>query len=187
MKQFIVFSLVLALCTSLKAQDTLVMKNGLKVGGKFIDGNGGVIRMKTDAGIMSYKTDEVSSMKFCTPTRGGGKAESGTGISCSTAAGSYSGTPCDDNLEGKGSISFECNMCSGEGKLEIKNENGKESDGGLLLVTLDEQHHHWFNRHILKPGKYKWTYSDSGKNASSGSFILKAGEERKIILFEKEN
>lgn len=187
MKKILIIMLLVAPVVLLKAQDTLIMKNGSKAGGKFISGNDGVIKMKTETGIQTYKTEDVSAMKFCTPTKGSGKAQSSPGVSYSNSARSYSGSPCDETPEGKGSISFECNMCSGEGRLEINNENRDEKDGALFLVTLDSQHHAWVNRQILVPGKYNWTYSDSGNNASSGSFILKEGDKKKIVLFEKEN
>ena len=187
MKQILFLSLTVALAMTVNAQDTLIMKNGTRVGGKFISGDGGVIYMKNAAGATTtYKTDEVASMMFCTPTKGNGP-------SYSTSAGSHSnagGTdchPCDEQLKGKGSISFQCNMCSGEGRLEIKNDNRNEKDGALFLVTLDKDHHCWINKQVLMPGSYTWTYTDTGNNASSGAFTIRAGEQRKIILFEKEN
>lgn len=186
MKKISSFLLLIVTVVAVNAQDTLVLKNGSRVGGKFLNGNQGVISLQTASGIVKFKTDEVASMSFCTPTKGNGDSQ-GVSAGSSASSSSYSCNNCDDNRKNKGRITFACNMCSGAGRLEIKNENGKEKDGALLLVTLDSEHHNWLSRQILPPGNYKWTYSDTGNNAASGSFNIQTGDEKKIVLFEKEN
>jgi hypothetical protein len=186
MKKLIIAMSTVAAALATHAQDTLVLRSGTVVGGKFIKMDDGVIVIKTSAETKEYKAGEIKMMKFCSPVKGSGPSHS-EGRSYSNSSSSSGGTPCDvkEDTE-KGTVLFECNMCGTKGSLKIYGREKNENNTSVVRFSADEAGYRFNHKERLIEGEYKWEYQDNRNNAANGVLKIKKGETKKIILFEKE-
>ena len=184
--KFIIFFLLLSVSVCAQAQlDTLQLKNHKKVAGYIFKMDDGKISIASGKDTAVYTADEVQGIMFCHAVRGSGSSYS-SGKTSSSSSSSYSGNPCDENAAEKGTVLFRCNRCGGSGSLSIKGKNDDSKTSALCAFTLDEGESFFEHAEKLWPGNYTWSYSDDHNNATSGKLTIKKGEEKKIILFEKE-
>lgn len=197
MKQSLFFLLALLpfAVIAQKKLDTIVLKNGKAIPGYIYKMEGGTISIASNGDSITYTADEVQSLMFCHSVRSNGissggssmaKSKSRTSISSGSGA-SYSGNPCDDNNEEKGIIIFQCNMCGNKGAISIKGGMDNSKTTGTYSFELDNGERFTTYTQRLPPGTYSWAYKDNAKNQTKGTFTIQKGEEKKIILFEKEN
>jgi hypothetical protein len=183
-----------------KKADTVTLKNGQTIAGFIYKMDGGRIYVAGQSDSVVYTVDEVQSLMFCHEVRGKGYS-SGSSSPCpcddktiSDKAGSskngsdsYSGNPCDDNdKEEKGTVVFRCNMCGSNGSLQINSSGKANKTDSKTTFSLDRGERFSVHREYLPPGEYTWTYSDTNKNSTKGKFTIQKGEEKRIVLFEKE-
>jgi hypothetical protein len=196
-KLFISFFIVASFVASAqKKADTVVLKNGQSVAGYIykMEGNKIYIAKLSDTSV--YNASEVQSLMFCHPVRsnepcsGSSSSYSSNGsssLSGSSASegNSYSGSSETKTDSEKGVVIIQCNMCGGKAELFIKGENGKSKTTTRVGTTLANGEVFSHKEKFL-PGTYYYTYTDSNKNTATGFFTIEAGEEKKIILFEKQ-
>lgn len=188
MKKIIMLLMVSAFtCCYVHAQsDTLKLKNGKTIAGYIFKMKDDKISIASGGDTTVYKADDVAAIMFCHKTNGSGSSYSKSDESYSKSSYSYSGNPCDNDDTGKAKVTFQCNMCGGEGMLEIKGKNGNSKTTEKCSFTLDEGENYFEHVAKLYPGEYTWTYHDTNKNATSGKLTIIKGEDKKIVLFEKE-
>ncbi|MBL0134217.1 MAG: hypothetical protein IPP79_09480 [Chitinophagaceae bacterium] len=170
------------------SQDTIILKSGVKVVGKIKSMEQGIVKVEGKNGVESYEADVISSMMFCTPTKGKGNSVGKGGSSNGGSSSSQSGSPCDVKEENQpvGWVTFSCNMCGGDTFLQLSGGDGKNNKiNHAFSRTLDKDDHSWKEDIKLTPGIYSWTYKDTNNNITSGKLEIKAGDMQKIVLFEK--
>jgi hypothetical protein len=183
-----------------KSEDTIVLKNGQTVAGYIYKMDDGKIAIAKKTDSVVYTADEVQAIMFCHEVRGKGTS-SGSSSPCpcddktiSDKAGyskkrsdSNSGNPCDDNdKEEKGTVVFRCNMCGNNGSLQINSSGKGNKTDSKTTFSLERADRFSLHTEHLPPGEYTWIYSDTNKNSTKGKFTIQKGEEKKIVLFEKE-
>jgi hypothetical protein len=196
MKQTLTFLLALlpiAAITQKKA-DTIVLKSGKTIPGYIYKMEGGTISITNNGDSITYWVDEVQSIMFCHSVRSNGTSSgsliAGSKSKTLTSSGggaSYSGKPCDDNNEEKGTIIFQCNMCGSKGSISITGGMDNSNTTANHNFELEKGKKFTFYTQLLPPGTYSWTYKDNANNQTKGAFMIQKGKEKKIILFEKEN
>jgi hypothetical protein len=168
--------------------DTIVLKNGKVMAGYIYKMEGSKIYLAQQADSIVFAADEVKSLMFCHPVRSNGPC-SGSGSSSSSGSGSFSYSHSDKkeagNSEEKGMAVFQCNMCGGKVDFSVKGENGNNKTESRVNTQLANGEVFHYKEKVV-PGTYYWSYRDSNKNHATGHFTIAAGEERKIILFEKK-
>jgi hypothetical protein len=179
-----------------KKLDTIVLKNGKTIPGYIYKMEGGTISITNNGDSITYTAAEVQSIMFCHSVRSNG-ASSGSGYSNSESksktsmssggGASYGAKPCDDNNQEKGAIIFQCNMCGSKGAISIKGGMDNSKTTGTYSFELDNGERFTTYTQRLPPGTYTWTYKDNASNQTKGTFTIQKAEEKKIILFEKEN
>jgi hypothetical protein len=198
---FILFAALPLITAAQNKLDTVVLKNGKSIPGCIYKMEEGKIFIAAKTDSFSYKAEEVKSIIFCHKVRGNGpsysssasqssgsgKSAGGTGsISNSSSNYSYSGKPGVDNIEEKGTVVFRCNMCGGEGSLQITGSKKDSKATSRISFTLNKDEHNFSHEEHLIPGEYSWTYSDTNKNMTKGKFTIQKRETKKIVLFENE-
>jgi hypothetical protein len=197
MKQLL-FLFFIALSSAVSAQskaDTVVLKNGKAIAGYIYKMEGNKIHIAKAADTAVYSADEVQTLMFCHPVRSNGPC-SGSGSSASSGGSSFSsvGTSSansnSDNKENgsneeKGTALFQCNMCGGKVDFRVKGENGNNKTESRVNTELASGEVFSYKEKFI-PGTYYWSYKDTNKNQANGYFTIAAGEEKKIILFEKK-
>jgi hypothetical protein len=196
----LLITLPLAIAAQKKA-DTVTLKNGQIVAGYIYKMDGGKIFIAKQKDSVAYTADEVQTIMFCHDVRSG-CASSGSSLSyypcCDKSVGtgnnfskgngsySYSGNPCDDKREEKGTVLFQCNMCGGKGELKVTGINKGDKAIDECRFTSEIGESFFTHTACLLPGEYNWTYNDTNKNSAKGKFIISKGEKKKIILFENK-
>jgi hypothetical protein len=198
---FLLLGILPLAVTAQKKADTVKLKNGQTIAGYIYKMDGGKIFVARQNDSVAYTADEVQGIMFCHEVRGKGtssgsssssspcndKAVGGNkNFSKSKSSNSYSGNPCDDKKEEKGTLVFRCNMCGGEGNLKIISGNDESKTIDNYKFTLKKSETLFTHTAYLIPGEYKWTYTDTNKNSANGKFIIRKSEEKKIVLFENE-
>jgi hypothetical protein len=183
-----------------KKEDTLTLKNGQVITGYIYKMDGGKIFLTRQTDSVMYTADEVQSIMFCHEVRGKGASYSSSSPcpcddktisdkagSSKNRSDSYSGNPCDDNdKEEKGMVIFRCNMCGNNGSLQINSSGKGNKTDSKTTFSLDKGERFSLHTEHLPPGEYTWVYNDTNKNSTKGKFTIRNGEEKKIVLFEKE-
>ncbi len=207
MKKYL-FLLLGALPITLLAQtkaDKLTLKNGDVVTGSIYKMDNGKIYLARVKDSVVYTADELQTIAFCntnnkpcTDASSNATTTSATtnGMqkSVSTNASTFSsfedkedqviGAEKDDNE--KGVVTFKCNMCGNSGTLTINGENGSNKSKAKYTFTMEKDKHFFVYAAKLLPGEYNWNYSDNSNNATKGKLQINKGDEKKIVLFEKE-
>ncbi len=195
--------------------DTVKLKNGQVIPGYIYKLEGGKIYVARSADTLVYNAAEVGSIMFCHPARnktqgfstpaylsasenrsvpGKNISGSGTSNSYSYNAGTFSSFnekdsprfPAEKDDAEKGSVTYKCNMCGGSGSLLIRGANTGSTSSATYTFTMEKDKHFFVYAVKLVPGEYNWTYNDTNNNGTKGNLIIKKGEDRGIILFEKE-
>jgi hypothetical protein len=171
MKKVIMVISLISITVVSKAQDTLILKSGVKLGGKITLMDDGVIKIKTGKETASYTAAEIQTIMFCNTEK-------------STAS---SPCPCDGKDEtAKGTVVFECNSCGNKGSLKIYGSAESPKSTSTVKFSSDEKEYRFGHKESLLPGAYKWEYSDNRNNATKGVLKIIPGETKRIVLFEKE-
>ncbi len=196
MKQIFFFLVALSPLMG-KAQknfDTIVLKNGKTVAGYIYKMEDGTISVSSNGDSTSYTAGEIKSIMFCNAVRSNsnssGSSASGSKNKTSKSSGtgySYGGKPCDENNEEKGTVVFLCNRCGSKGSLSINGGMDNSKTTGNYTFELEKGEKFTTYSQHLPAGTYSWVYKDTSNNQTKGSFSIQKGEEKKIILFEKEN
>jgi len=188
-----IFLILLAFSFTVNAQkkdDTITLKNGQTVSGHIYKMEDSRIFIAREKDSAFYKADEVQTIMFCN--------DAGSSINCPdiVPAKAGSGNTTSNNIQqsnvnvsndnGKGSVTFRCNICGRKGNLSI--EGGAEQSKVTYNHTFNLDNENGFFQHTaaLQPGEYRWSYADANNNATKGKFIIGKGEKMKIVLFEKE-
>lgn len=204
------FFLLTVLATAVVAQkktDSIILKNGKTVSGIIYKLDAGKIYLARTADSLVYTADEVQSMMFCSlGSRNNPCADAppippahppagaGTSKMVSTNASTFSSfddteSPAlstDREDAEKGTVVFKCNMCGNKGTLTINGENGNNKSKAEYTFTMEKEKHFFVYAAKLLPGEYSWNYRDNSNNASKGKLLINKGDEKKIVLFEKE-
>ncbi len=207
MKKYL-FLLFGALPITLLAQtktDKLTLKNGNVVKGNIYKIDDGKIYLGRAKDSVMYTADEIQTVTFCNTTykpctdassiaTNTTTTNSSMQRSVSTNASTFSsfedkedqliGAEKDDNE--KGLVTFKCNMCGNKGTLVINGVNDSKTSKAKYSFTMEKDKHFFVYVAKLLPGDYSWNYRDNSNNASKGNLIINKGDEKKIVLFEKE-
>jgi hypothetical protein len=207
MKKYL-FLLLTTLPMSLLAQqkpDTVKLKNGQVIAGYIYKIDDGKIYIAASGDSLVYNADEVQSLMFCHSLRSNmpyasSSSDSKSNTGSSGSSKSYSNTSTFSSLddtdspvlfsekddEKKGVAIFRCNMCGANGSLLIRGANDNSKSSATYTFSMEKDKHFFVYAAKLLPGEYNWKYSDTNNNETKGSLIIRKGEEKKIVLFEKE-
>jgi hypothetical protein len=202
MKKYL-FLLLGALPLTVSAQkkaDTITLKNGQTIAGYIYKMDEGKIYVAKQKDSVVFTADEVQTIMFCHEARGCGtssgsssssspcndKAVGGNTGFTNSSSDSYTGNPCNDKNEEKGIVVFRCNMCGSRGSLQITGGRIGSKTSSNTKFTFGNGEKFIVHEERLLPGEYNWTYSDTNRNTAKGKFTIQKGEEKKIVLFEKE-
>jgi hypothetical protein len=189
-----IFLLMLSLPFAVVAQkkpDTITLKNGQTISGYIYKMEDSRIFIAGQKDSAIYRADEVQTIMFChdagsnrnCPDIVPVKADNSNTASNNTQQNNYS---VSNNDKEKGSVTFRCNMCGSKGNLAI--EGGAAQSKVTYNHTFNLDNGNSFFQHTaeLQPGEYRWSYADMNNNETKGKFTIGKGEQKKIVLFEKE-
>lgn len=212
---FLILAALPALLMAQQKADTVKLKNGQVIPGYIYKLDDGKIYVARSADTLVYNAAEVQTIMFCHPAGNrkqvnavpayvstaengsvAGKSISGSGTSNSYSynAGTFSSLdenvspyfPAEKDAAEKGSVTYTCHMCGGSGSLLIRGANTGSTSSATYSFTMEKDKHFFVYAVKLLPGEYNWTYSDTNNNGTKGSLTIKKGEDRSIVLFEKE-
>jgi hypothetical protein len=197
-----------------KKMDTVLLKTGQIIGGHIYKMEGDAVYIATGKDSVVYRADEIKTLMFCHQVRSKEPCNA-SGSSSSSSGSSYTRTtnvnnssesstaminaPSQENIpfskekkemyfkKGLGLLNVTCNQCRGSYTFKLWAQLKDSKTEETINSQSDGNNYKFYYSNWLEPGEYNWSYSDTNNNKAKGTIIIKKGEERNIILFEKEN